>query len=102
MYFRHAGFVGYQFGDLAAPRRLPSRAWKLATSRGLGVGDALARGRKLYGKAFAISTAQGGSWSVGVRGGLIRGYASGVPGHGEQVAVATIDAGDVGCPAVSP
>jgi len=38
----------------------------------------------------------------GGRSGLINGYASGVPGHGRQILVATIDAGDVGCPAVSP
>jgi hypothetical protein len=101
VYFRRAAFAGYQVGELGRPRNPPG-GWALATARGLRVGDTLKRGRRLYGREFAISTAQGGSWSVRVRGGLIRGYASGVPGHGEQVEVATIDGGDVGCPALSP
>ena len=37
--------------------------WVLATARGLRVGDTLARGRSLYGRAFTTSTAQGGSWA---------------------------------------
>ena len=106
MYFSRSAFAGYQVGDLNAtsPPRNPPGGWSLATARGLRVGDSLVRGRELYGRAFAISAAQGGSWATRVDGGLIRGYVSGVPGHGplSRILVATIGAGDVGCPAVSP
>src|SRR5579864_7559757 len=104
LYFSHSRFAGYEFGDPGGPAvlRNPPGGWRLATARGLGVGDTLARGRRLYGRAFAVSAAQGGSWRVRVRGGVITGYASGVPGPGQRVEVATIDAGEVGCPAVSP
>lgn len=104
-YFRHSAFAGYQFGELSVAARRPSGGWMLATTRGLSVGDTLARGRRLYGRAFAISTAQGGSWSVRLSGGQLVGYASGRPRHGDvswQSVVATIDAGDVGCAAVTP
>lgn len=106
-YFRRSAFAGYQFGDprLSGPPRQPPGGWTLATTRALRLGDTLARGRRLYGGAFAISTAQGGSWSVQVAGGRIDGYAWGRPKHGDvspQSVVATLDAGDVGCAAVSP
>jgi hypothetical protein len=106
VYFGRSVFVGYQFGDLnmlSTPRNPPG-GWGLATNRGLRVGDTLARARHLYGRAFAVSAAQGGSWAVRVRGGSMRGHASGVPREGplSRILVATIDAGDVGCPAVSP
>ena len=106
-YFRRSAFVGYQFGnpDLSAAPRRPPGGWTLATTRGLQVGDTLAHGRHLYGRAFAISTAQGGSWSVRVVGGRLDGYAWGRPKHGDvspRSVVATIDAGHVGCAAVSP
>lgn len=106
VYFGRSAFAGYQFGDLnmlSPPHKVPG-GWSLATARGLRVGDTLARGRQLYGRAFAVSAAQGGSWAVRAREGSIRGYASGVPGRAPlgQILVATIDAGDVGCPAVSP
>jgi hypothetical protein len=104
VYFRHSTFVGYQYGDLIRPRTARA-GWRLATTRGLRVGDSLARGRRLYGQAFAISAAQGGTWSVRVARGLIDGYAWGTPKQGDvswQSVVWTIDAGDVGCPALSP
>lgn len=104
VYLRRRAFVGYQAGDPPGPSvlRNPPGGWSLATTRGLRVGNTLARGRKLYGPAFTASTAQGGSWRVRVSAGLIIGYASAVPGHGVISRVATIDAGDVGCPAVTP
>lgn len=106
-YFRRSKFTGYQYGEygtLTAPR-LPARDHALATRRGLGIGDTLARGRQLYGRALTISPAQGGTWGVRTAGGRIDGYAWGAPKDGAvspQSVVATIDAGDVGCPAVSP
>jgi hypothetical protein len=106
-YFRRSAFAGYQFGDadLGLPPRQPPGGWTLATARGLRVGETLAWGRHLYGRAFAISAAQGGSWSVRAAGGRLDGYAWGRPQHGDvswHSVVSTIDAGDVGCAALSP
>jgi hypothetical protein len=72
----------------------------LATSRALSIGDTLARGRQIYGGAFRLSSAQG-VWKAGRLGG----YAWGSPNSravSVHSVVATIDAGDVGCPALSP
>jgi hypothetical protein len=48
---------------------------------------------------------QGGTWSVRTTGGPIDGVAFTIPEHGHitrRSLVATIDAGTVGCPALSP
>jgi hypothetical protein len=76
-------FVGYEY-----------RGRFLATTAGLRVGDTVARARQLYGAAFRISAAQGGSWSAD---GMI-GYLS-APNGGR---IMSIDAGNVGCPALTP
>jgi hypothetical protein len=100
LYFRHGRFAGYQYGSGAPDAAvLPHQPSRLTTAAGLGIGDALARGRRLYGRAFRISAAQGGSWSVRMRSGTVSGYASGTRLDDR---VTSIDAGDVGCPAVSP
>jgi hypothetical protein len=104
VYFRRAAFAGYEVGDLGRADYLPG-GWALATARGLRVGDTLARGRRLYGGEFSISAAQGGSWRLSIAGERIDGYAWGAPAHSDvswRSVVATIDAGDVGCPAMSP
>ncbi len=107
VWFSHSRFVGYQYGEQGtklAPRA-PSLGTVLATTRGLTVGDELSRGRKLYGAAFRTSTAQGGVFLISTPAGRIDGYAWGSPKYGDvslQSLVATIDAGDVGCPALSP
>jgi hypothetical protein len=76
-------FLGYEY-----------RGRFLATVRGLRVGDPVSRGRQMYGAAFKVSAAQGGSWSAAG----LRGYLT-TPQNGR---IMTIDAGNVGCPAVSP
>lgn len=83
LFFGHGRFVGYQYSGRF-----------LTTTAGLRVGDTVARGRQLYGAAFKTSAAQGGSWSAAG----LRGYLT-APTNGR---VATIDAGNVGCPALSP
>jgi hypothetical protein len=107
-YFRNDRFVGYQYGEpgtTAAPRA-PSRGTVLATTRGLTIGDKLARGRRLYGAALKISAAQGGSFTITTSSGRLSGYAWVGPKAHSVLSptnlVATVDAGDVGCPAVSP
>lgn len=103
VFFHRDRLVGYAYGEYgttAAPRA-PTRGRVLATTRGLTIGDTLARGRQLYGDAFTLSPAQGGVWKAG----HLRGFAWGHPNYGDvspQSVVATIDAGDVGCPALSP
>jgi hypothetical protein len=104
-YFRRSRFVGYEYGDYETQPRAAPAGPTLATTRGLRIGDTPARATELYGGAFTTSAAQGGSWSLRTAGGSIDGYLSGVPGHGGaggQIVVATIDAGDVGCSALSP
>jgi hypothetical protein len=83
LFFGHGRFVGYEYSGHF-----------LTTTVGLRVGDTVARARQLYGAAFRTSAAQGGSWSAtGPRGYLT------APRNGR---IATIDAGDVGCAALSP
>ena len=61
-------------------------------------------GRQPYGGAFRLSSAQGGVW-LGQRRRPAPRLRLGAPNYGDvspQSAVATIDAGDVGCHAPSP
>lgn len=107
LYLKRSRFLGYQYGQpyqATLPRGHIGLA--LATTRGLAIGDTLARGQQLYGRAFKITTAQGGTWNARtVRGGIV-GYVLLNPTSGHIISsksiVATIDAGDVGCPALSP
>jgi len=61
-WFRHARFVGYSYGpnnfqtELSTWSQYASHPMMLATSTGLAVGDPLARGQRLYGRAFAVTT----------------------------------------------
>ncbi|MGH3745672.1 MAG: hypothetical protein ACRDTP_12500, partial [Mycobacteriales bacterium] len=101
---RRSRIVGYQYGAADGPSKPRGRS--LATTRGLAIGDTLARGRALYGRRFRISNAQGGTWSVGTGYYGLRGYAwanrtDSVP-VGLHSPVSSIAAGDVGCPALSP
>jgi hypothetical protein len=98
--------VGYQYGNPGdrLVRRLPAHGPLLATTRGLTVGDTLERGRRLYGGAFTASAAQGGSRNLATASGHLDGYAPDVPhpGNPNAIKVLTIDAGNVGRPAVAP
>jgi hypothetical protein len=94
--FHRGRFIGYSYSLADAPARAPV----LATTAGLRYGDMLARGRQLYGPAFTWGEYQGGTWHVRTTQGLIAGFVSGLVsprGH-----ILTIEAGDVGCPAMSP
>ena len=89
--------VGYSYRPAYASPGVPI----LATARGLLVGDTLATGRRLYGQDFHSSRRYGGSWWASTPDGRLEGLASGWP-HGPVGSVATIAAGDVGCPAATP
>lgn len=109
VYFDRGRFVGYQFGNegLTRPVEPLQAGLRLATQGegGLTLGETLAQAREHYGSRFVISAAQGGSWEVSTSSGRIDGYTfvrSGKPVLSPSNLVATIDAGTVGCPAVSP
>lgn len=95
--FVHERFVGYQYWPA-------SRAGQpdLTTTRGLDVGDPVARARQIYGRVFETSAAQGGSWLVPTAHGRLYGYLSGPPIRGPHIEIASIGAGYVGCPGVTP
>jgi hypothetical protein len=104
-FFRDRKLVGYQYGGDAQPPRGARMEIPATTAAGLAIGDTLATGQRLYGRAFQISTAQGGIWKANTPLGLLRGYASVNPKTSDvspASRVASIDAGDVGCPALSP
>jgi hypothetical protein len=90
-------FVGYSYRPAYGARHVPI----LATARGLRVGDTLTTGKVLYGRGFHASRDHGGSWWARTPDGRLEGLASGWPG-GPLGSVATIAAGDVGCPAATP
>lgn len=102
VFISHGRFVGYQY---SGPKQRRS-ATRLATVGGLMPGDTVARARRIYGTAFKLSFAQGGSYSVHTADGTLIGYLRVTAPTGairnEHNKVGTIAAGDVGCPALSP
>ena len=81
--FGRGRFVGYEYSGRF-----------LATTKGLRVGDTIARALHLYrDSTFTTSPAQGGSWSAGG----LHGYLT-APKNGR---IATIDAGNLGCAALT-
>lgn len=97
VFLRGNRFVGYSYRPAYGARHVPI----LATARGLRVGDTLTTGKSLYGRDFHASRRDGGSWWANTPEGRVEGLASGWPG-GPLGSVATIAAGDVGCPGVTP
>lgn len=95
----HGGrFVGYQYnGPPAGAGSSPI----LAAARGLLIGDTLELGKRLYGTAWRVSFEQGGAWFARTSRGQIEGYAT-AEVSSPRAKVSTIDAGDVGCPAMTP
>jgi hypothetical protein len=105
LYFGHRGLVGYQVGAPQEPRHPPG-GWMLATVRGLQVGDILTAARRIYHSSIKLSASQGGTWRIRSTDGRLDGFAWGGARRHTDVGwtslVASIDAGDVGCPAVGP
>jgi hypothetical protein len=99
-------FVGYQYGNATlAARGSGQLRLRATTTRGLALGDRLSGWQRVYGPTFHISSAQGGTWKVRTTTGTLRGYAD-RPVSPDAVnarsLVASIDAGNNGCPEVSP
>ncbi|WP_276943222.1 hypothetical protein [Ferrimicrobium acidiphilum] len=77
----------------------------LATARGLHSGETVAAAKAIYGTAFHLSTAQGGSYRITLSSGELTGdvhgrvTATSIPPTAE---VDGIEAGATGCPGISP
>jgi hypothetical protein len=92
MYFKHSRLVGYSYGPpYGGPRASAVHdGLMLSTSRGLGLDEPLARGRRLYGRAFVMSSQAQGTppisqgprlpvWQVSGAHGRIYGYIDSTP-----------------------
>ncbi len=94
-HFGHGRFAGYSY-----------RATDLQTTAGLRVGDSVRRARRLYGHALRLSFEQGGAWFATTPSGQLDGFTYGRSGNhtdiGPDSRIATIEAGTVGCAALSP
>jgi len=103
-YFFRGRFVGYDSASLlAAPGPgVPDVIPSASTAAGLRIGDDIAQARRIYGRAFVVLLAQGGSWRVTTPTGVLDGYLTAVPGGPTPPKIADVSAGSVGCPAASP
>lgn len=98
--FNKGRFVGYSTGSLLGMNR---QILNSETTRGLRIGDALAKAKQIYGANLRTSFAQGGSWFASTPSGTIAGITT-VPINrtNPPPIISYISAGSVGCPAVSP
>jgi hypothetical protein len=94
-YFGQGRFIGYSY-----------QGAHLKTAVGLRVGDSIRQARQLYGKALRLSSAQGGVWFTRTPVGQLDGFTYGRSGNRTDIGpgsrVRTIEAGTVGCAALSP
>jgi hypothetical protein len=81
-------FAGYEY-----------RGVDVQGPHGLHVGMSIAAAKASAGHDFTTSAAQGGSWLLQTSEGKVSGYLDGMPPKGR---IASIDAGSVGCPAMTP
>jgi hypothetical protein len=99
-FFKHGRFIGYAYGSQSA--RPPSPPI-LATARGLRLGQTVAEARRLYGRAFQTSEAQGGDWLLTTAAGKLDGFLNTRSGRvGPHSTIASIQAGPSICAALSP
>jgi len=86
-YFKHSRFVGYSYGPPYGGPHAPAvrHGLMLSTSKGLGLDEALAGGRRLYGRAFLVTNRPQGTppstrlerlpaWKVRTASGRIYGF----------------------------
>ena len=106
IYERAGRFVGYLYGAPTSEIGLVREPGAvLETGRGLTLDDTVGTARRLYGTELATSAAHGGIWSAAGDGGTVHGsvlptiYPLRVVT--DQNPVATIGAGDTGCPPTS-
>jgi len=99
-YFDHGEFVGYSSSEGIGA---PPAADAPASVKGLQTGDLLPKAQQLYGSAFVTSLDQGGSWIASTPEGTLYGFLTAEPNQTQTVPlIGSIEAGSVGCPALSP
>ena len=99
-YFDQGHFVGY---STLSPAGHPFSSAHLSTLKGLRVGDTLAKARQIYGSTLRTSAAEGGSWSAKTIDGTLVGYlTTEVNQRSPAPRIMSIEAGAVGCPAMTP
>jgi hypothetical protein len=99
-YFERGHFVGYS--TLSAAGK-PLQKANVVTWEGLRLGDTLPLARQIYGAGLHTSPAQGGSWTAETSVGTLEGYLSAELGEkSPPPRILSIEAGAVGCPAVTP
>jgi hypothetical protein len=109
-FFYHQHFVGYATGDTGIGTGTTGGDGTVTTSKGLRIGDTAVEAHRLYAAGFRESGVNGGVWSIATSSGTFRGYLSGTPqtdrieaiAAGNYGRIATIEAGNLGCPAVAP
>lgn len=105
-YFYHRHFVGYGYGDpgfgYGDGKTNHRQMLSAVSAKGLRLGNAITRARQIYGAAFVTSYAQGGSWSASTSNGRLDGYLNNEVQSRPAPQIASIGAGAVGCPAMSP
>ena len=76
------------------------------TTTRLRVGDSVRQARQLYGNALRLSFEQGGTWFARTPTGQLDGFTYGRSGNRTDIGldsrIGTIEAGKVGCAALSP
>ncbi len=88
-------FVGY---SVTANARTPLRA-----DNGLAIGDTVAQARRIFGRRLRLSGNQGGAWFARIPTGRYYGFlAPSGPPPGPRSTILSIEAGRVGCPAMTP
>ncbi len=95
VFVNHGVFVGY---SATANARTPVRA-----DDGLVIGDTVAQARQIFGRRLRVSGNQGGAWFARIPTGRFYGFLtpSGPP-PGPRSTILSIEAGRVGCPAMTP
>lgn len=106
VFFDHRHFVGYGYTTLSNMGYGTGhgvRAPVGVSARGLRIGDTVRQARRIYKADFHISTTQSGSWFAITSAGRLDGLLTREPSPNAPTdRIATIGAGDVGCPATSP
>lgn len=97
--FERGKFVGYEIGNWSGKT---AGQPDVVTGAGLRIGGTIAQAKRIYGRQFITSAAQGGSWKVQTPSGEMVGLLDGPPMSGSTDQVDLIGAGYFGCPAMSP
>jgi hypothetical protein len=96
-YFERGRFVGYSTVGTSVARASEDT---MATARGVRVGSTLGSAALAYGSSLTTSSVQGGTWFVTTPYGKVEGFLTALDRRSSRIL--TIEAGAVGCPAMTP